>query len=175
MRVGVELGMGGSHAVNPDDRRDTSQTAARRCHTTADARVRQDRMDRLVPRVEQMLDIDRRPRRPEPEALVRLVPDQPVANPGVAPGGSNREAVEVSRMWRGEVRCASSVRPPRRPDQRQHGRQPVAAQPAEDPVGATPSRTRDRAETRRPSDGSGRSRSGLIRCRGWIHRTGESV
>ena len=95
-------------------------------------------MDRLVPGVEQMLDVDRRLRRPEPEALVRLVPDQPVANPGVATGGGRREAAEVSRARRREVRRASAVRPRRRPDEREHRRQPVAAKAAQNPVRPTP-------------------------------------
>ena len=104
----------------------------------ADAGVRQHGMDRLVRGVEQMLDVDRRPRRPEPEALVRLVPDQPVANPGVAPGGGGREAAEVSRPRRRVVRRAPPVRPRRRPDQREHGGQAVAAKTAQHPVRPAP-------------------------------------
>ena len=95
-------------------------------------------MDRLVAGVEQVLDVDPRLRRPEPETLVRLVPDQPVANPGVAAGGGRREAAEVSRMRRGEVRRAPTVRPRRRPDEREHGRQPVAAKAAQNPVRPVP-------------------------------------
>ena len=95
-------------------------------------------MDRLVAGVEQMLDVDPGLRRPEPEALVRLVPDQPVANPGVATGGGRREAAEVSRMRRREARRAPAVRPCRRPDEREHGGQPVAAEAAQNPVRSMP-------------------------------------
>ena len=79
-----------------------------------------------------------RPRWPKPEPLVRLVPDQPIANPGVAPGGCGREAAEVPRPRRGEIRRAPPVRPRRRPDQRDHGRQTVAAKATQNPVRPTP-------------------------------------
>ena len=92
VRVGVELGVRGCHPAHPRDRSDAAETPSRRRHAAADACVRQDGVDRLVPRVEQVLDVDRRPRRPKPEALVRLVPDQPVANPGVTLGGRVGEA-----------------------------------------------------------------------------------
>ncbi len=136
--VGVELRVGGGHAADPGDGCDAPQRATRPCHASADPGVWQHGMDRLVPRVEQMLDVDRRPRRPEPETLVRLVPDQPIANPGVATGGGGREAAEVSGTRRGEVRRAPPVRPRRRPDEREHGRQTVAAKAAQNPVRPTP-------------------------------------
>ena len=104
--VGVELRVGGGHAMDPGDGRNTSQTAARRRHAAADLGVRQHGMDRLVPGVEQMLDVDRRLRRPEPERMVRLVPDQPVPNPGITPRGRSREGAEVTRPRRREVRPA---------------------------------------------------------------------
>src|SRR5262245_42018527 len=85
-----------------------------------------------------MLDIDLRPRRPEPEALVRLVPDQPVPNPRVALRGGAREAAEVSWPRRRERRRASPVRPRGRPDQREHRRQTVAAEAAQNRVRTTP-------------------------------------
>ena len=109
--VGVELRVGGGHAADPGDGCDASQPAARRRHAAADPRVRQHGMDRLVAGVEQMLDVDRRLRRPEPEALVRLVPDQPVANPRVALGGGAREAAEVL----GAAAGRTSARAPRSP------------------------------------------------------------
>ena len=107
-------------------------------HAATDPRVRQHGVDPLVPRVEQVVDVDPRPRRPEPEPLVRLVPDQPVANPGVATGGGGREAAEVSGPRRGEVRRAPSIRPRRRSDQRDHRRQTVAAKATQNPVRPTP-------------------------------------
>ena len=136
--VGVELRVGGGHAVDPGDGRHASQPAARRRHPAADARVRQHGVDRLVPGVEQMLDVDRRPRRPEPERLVRLVPDQPVAHPAVAPGGGARECAEVAGMRRRELRRPAAVRPGRCADQREHRRQTVAAKAAQNPVRTTP-------------------------------------
>ena len=74
----------------------------------------------------------------QPEPLVRLVPDQPVANPRVAAGRCGREAAEVSWPRRRVVRRAPAVRPRRRPDEREHGRQAVAAKPAQDPVRPAP-------------------------------------
>ena len=108
------------------------------CHASSDPGVWQHGVDPLVPRVEQMVDVDPRPRRPEPEPLVRLVPDQPIANPGVATGGGGREAAEVSGPRRGEVRRAPSIRPRRRPDQRDHRRQTVAAKSTQNLVRPTP-------------------------------------
>ena len=67
--VGVELRVRGGHAAEPGDGRDAAQPAARRRHAAADLRVRQNGVDPLVPGVEQVLDVDRRPRRLQPERL----------------------------------------------------------------------------------------------------------
>src|SRR3954471_20139760 len=100
--------------------------------------MRQDGVDRLVAGVEEMLYVDARLRRPEPKPLVRLVPDQPVANPGIAAGCGGRESAEVTSVgWR-VGRWPAAVRPGRRPDHREHGGQIMAAEAAEDPVGPVP-------------------------------------
>ena len=138
MRVGVELRVRPGHPLHPGDRRDAPQPAPRSRHAAADLGMPQNRMDRLVRGVEQVLDVDPRLRRPEPQALVGLVPDQPVLDPRVAAGDGVREGAHVSRMRRREVRGAPAVRPGRRADQRHHRRQAVAAQPAQDPVRTVP-------------------------------------
>ena len=114
------------------------ERAAGPCHASGDPGVWQHGVDPLVPRVEQMVDVDPRSRRPEPEPLVRLVPDQPITNPRVATRDGGREAAEVSWPRRGEVRRASSIRPCRRPDQRDNRRQSVAAKSTQNLVRPAP-------------------------------------
>ena len=138
MGVGVELRAGGPHAAHPGGGCDAARPALRPGRAAADAGARQHRVDPLVPGVEQMPDVDGRLRRPEPEPLVRLVPDQPVAHPGIAAGGGGREAAEVARPRRGVVRRATAVRPRRRPDEREHWRQAVATKPAQNAVRPAP-------------------------------------
>ena len=136
--VCVQLRVGGGHAADPGDGRDAARRGLGAGRTAADASVRQHGMDSLVPGVEEVPDVDPRLRRPEPEALVRLVPDQPVADPRIAARDGCREASEVARVRRRVLRRASAVRPTRRPDEREHGCQTVAAKPAQDLVGPTP-------------------------------------
>ena len=137
VRVRVEASTGAAHAADPLDRRDAAAGAARRGHAARDLRPRDHGVDRRVAGVEDLADVDARRGRAQPARLVRLVPHQPLRHPAVARGGGPGEAGERGRA-RGEVLRPAAVRPPGRPDDPDHGRDPAAAETVEDRVAVLP-------------------------------------
>ena len=137
VRVGVETGTGRAHAADPVHRRDSAPRAARGGDAASHFRARVGRVNRPVGRVEELADVHRRARRAKPARLVRLVPDEPLVDPAVVGRRRTSELGERCRT-RCEIRRPAAVRPPRRSDEADDGRDAPVVQAVQDEIALLP-------------------------------------
>ncbi len=138
VRVGVEPGTRGAHAADEVDRGKTPGRAPRRGDPSGHPGAAARAVDRGVGRVQQPADVGRGGRRPQPAALVRLVPDHPLLHPRVALGGCRGERRERRPRGRRPVRRPAEIRPAWRAPDRDDRADACSAQALQDGVGAAP-------------------------------------
>ena len=167
VRIGVELGAGAVHAANEVDRRDAAVGPARGGDSAGHLRASGGAMDGVVGGIEQRLRVDARRGRAKPAPLVRLVPDQPVADERIAIRHAAREACERPLRARRPVGRAAAVRPARRAPEGHDRDDPAAVEAAQDRVGLLPvgSPSAPRSGSSRACSGRGRRPCGRA-CRG---------
>ena len=138
VRVRVEASVRGSHPPDPGNRGDATGRSARSGDATADFRAGRRLVDCRVGGIEQLRHIRLRRGRAQPATLVRLVPDEPQLDPGIALRGRGGERRKGRARRRRPARSAAEVCPARSAVERHDGRDPVVAQARQNRVRAPP-------------------------------------
>ena len=138
VRIRIETGSRTIHEAQEVHGRHAPLVPARSRDPTRDLGRRGDALDGLVSRVQKLRDV--LPRRDwiEPTSLVRLVPDHPVIDEGIARSNGASEVRKVGGLIRESVGRLTFVRPPRCAPERHDGIEPPRVQGVEQCVGTTP-------------------------------------